>query len=103
VRGEVTAITSDSITVKIDDGHGTDPAEHSTTYHQATSSSVVRVAVGDKVAVQAGAPTSPTVARLSPAASPAPAASAVPTRSGHRRDRHPELTGTGGKPPESGR
>jgi len=58
VRGQVTAITSDAITVKMDDGTTVSvPLNTSTTYHQATSSSASSVAVGDKVAVQAGAPT----------------------------------------------
>ena len=58
LRGEVTAIKTDSITVKLDDGTSVQiPLNPSTTFHQATSSSGEDVAVGDKVAVQAGAPT----------------------------------------------
>jgi len=69
VRGEVTAIASDSITVKMDDGTTLRiPLNSSTTYHEATSSSSSAIAVGDKVAVQAGAPT---VTSGGPAASPA--------------------------------
>jgi hypothetical protein len=57
LRGEVTAISSDSITVKLDDGTSVDvPLNGSTTFHQSTSASATDVRVGDKVAVQAGAP-----------------------------------------------
>jgi hypothetical protein len=69
VRGQVTAIASDSITVKMDDGTTLQiPLNGSTTYHQATSSTSSAVAVGDKVAVQAGPPT---VTSGGPGASPA--------------------------------
>lgn len=72
VRGEVTSIASDSITVKMDDGTTLQiPLNSSTTYHQATSSTSSAVAVGDEVAVQAGPATSTSGgAGATPAASP---------------------------------
>jgi hypothetical protein len=58
VRGEVTAVATDSITVKLDDGTTVQiPLNSSTTYHQATSGAASDISVGDKVAVQANAPT----------------------------------------------
>ena len=69
VRGEVTAIATDSITIKLDDGTSLQiPLNGSTTFHQATSSSGEDVAVGDKVAVQAG---TPTITDGGPASAPA--------------------------------
>ena len=68
IRGEVTAIHTDSITLKLDDGTLVQiPLSDSTTFHQATSSAAEDVAVGDKVAVQAGAPS---FTDLGPGASP---------------------------------
>jgi hypothetical protein len=57
LRGEVTAITTDSITVELDDGTSlTIPLNSATTYHQAAAADAGSVSVGDKVAVEPGAP-----------------------------------------------
>lgn len=55
LRGEVTAVSSDSITIKLEDGSSvTVPLNAQTTYHQATSGSATDVTVGSQVAVEPG-------------------------------------------------
>jgi len=73
LRGEVTAISSDSVTVKIDSGSEvTVPLDAQTTYHQATAGSASDVTVGSTVVVEPG------TTDFNPGASPAPGASFEP-------------------------
>jgi hypothetical protein len=56
LRGEVTAVSPDSITIKLDDGSEvTVPVDDQTSYHQATPGSVSDVTEGSTVAIQPGA------------------------------------------------
>lgn len=73
LRGQVTAVTDTSITIKLDNGSEvTVPLDSSTTYHQATEATASAVTVGSTVDVQPGA------ANFTPGASPNPAASGAP-------------------------
>lgn len=55
LRGQVTAVTSDSLTLTLDTGTSvTVPLDSQTTYHDATAGSASDVAVGSTVVVQPG-------------------------------------------------
>lgn len=73
LRGQVTAVSTTSITIKL--GNGTEvtvPLDSQTTYHQATSATASNVSVGSTVDVQPGQ------TGFTPGASPNPAASGAP-------------------------
>ncbi len=72
LRGQVTTIGSDSITLTLDDGtRVTVPLDSQTTYHDSTSGSASDVTVGSTVSVEPGATSFQPGASLNPAASPA--------------------------------
>ena len=55
LRGEVTAVSSDSITIKLENGSSvTVPLDDQTTYHSASAGSATDVTVGSQVAVEPG-------------------------------------------------
>jgi hypothetical protein len=55
LRGQVTAISADSITIKLDDGTSvTVPLDNQTTYHDSTAGSESDVTVGSTVDVEPG-------------------------------------------------
>jgi hypothetical protein len=73
LRGQVTAISSDSITIQLDNGSSvTVPLDSQTTYHDSTAGSAADVTVGSTVTVEPGTTT------FQPGASPAPGASFAP-------------------------
>jgi len=73
LKGQVTAVSETSITVKLEGGTDvTVPLDSGTTYHQATAGSASNVIVGSKVTVQPG------TANFQPGASPNPQASGAP-------------------------
>ena len=73
LRGQVTAVSATSITIKLDNGSDvTVPLDPSTTYHEATAGAASDVAVGSTVSVQPG------TTNFAPGASPNPAASGAP-------------------------
>lgn len=72
--GEVTAVSDDSITIRLENGSTIDvPVDGSTEYRSAAQSTAADVAVGDKVLVQ------PRQVTFNPGASPDPAASSEPS------------------------
>ena len=71
LRGEVTAISADSITIRLDNGSSvTVPLDAQTKYHQSTAGSATDVIVGSQVAVE------PDQIEFQPGASPSPGSSA---------------------------
>ncbi len=75
ISGEVTAISADSITVKLASGtEVTVPLDASTAYHKATGASAGDVTVGSTVAVTPGGRVANPGASLDPNASPGPGA-----------------------------
>ena len=71
LRGEVTAVSSDSITIKLANGSSvTVPLDAQTTYRQATSGSASDVTVGSQVAVEPGQVNIQPGASFAPGASP---------------------------------
>ena len=73
LRGQVTAMSATSITIKLENGTDvTVPLDSGTTYHQATAGSASNVIVGSTVTVQPG------TANFQPGASPNPQASGAP-------------------------
>jgi hypothetical protein len=73
LRGQVTAVSTTSITVKLENGSEvTVPLDSSTAYHQANPATSSAVSVGSTVTVQPGA------ANFTPGASPNPAAGGAP-------------------------
>ncbi len=78
VKGTVTAISADSVTVKLASGASvTIPLNSSTTYHTASPSSAGAVAVGSDVSVTPGART-PNAASPDPNATPRPDGTGAP-------------------------
>ena len=71
LSGEVTALTGDSITIKLDDGSSvTVPLTAATTYHSSIPASSSDVSVGSTVAVQPGAIDAQPGASFDPQAGP---------------------------------
>jgi len=74
VKGTVSAVSADSLTIKLASGSEvTVPLSSSTTYHSATTSSAAAVTVGSQVSVTPGARTANPAATRDPNASPGPA------------------------------
>ena len=71
LRGEVTAVSSDSITINLDNGSSiTVPLNAQTKYHQSTAGSAADVTVGTQVAVEPGQIDLQPGASFAPGASP---------------------------------
>jgi hypothetical protein len=71
LRGEVTAVSRDSITIRLDSGTSvTVPLDAQTTYHESTAGSATDVTVGSQVAVEPGQIDFQPGASFAPGASP---------------------------------
>ena len=83
VRGQVTAVTTDSITIKTDAGTDvTLPINSATTYHSATAATSSSVTVGSTVVIEPGTGTAAPGQSFAPGAIPSGAPGASPGQFG---------------------